>query len=76
MSNVKYSGLNTIKAVLNQIASRYATKDVVAISKSGLVPAPTSSDAKKVLSGKCTWQNESVSISDDNTYVPLDGGET
>lgn len=72
--NIKYSGINTVKAILANISLRYATKDTVSVAKPGLVPAPSSSDSQKVLSGNCTWQNESVSLSDDDNYVPLDGG--
>lgn len=72
--NVKYSGINTIKAIIENIASKYATKDTFSVSKSGLVPAPSSSDTQKILVGNCTWQNETVSLSDDDAFVPLEGG--
>lgn len=61
---------------LNKIKGLFATKDIVSVSKSGLVPPPSSSDSQKFLSGNCTWQNESVSLSSDDSYVPLDGGDS
>ncbi len=58
----------------NKIKDLFATKDIVSVSNPGLVPPPSSSDSKKILSGNCTWQYESVSLSTDETYEPLDGG--
>ena len=52
-----------------------ATKDIVSSSGAGLVPAPKTTDVGKVLSSDCTWQTESVSISSDNAFEDLDGGD-
>lgn len=60
---------------LNKIKDLFATKDIVSVSKPGLVPPPSSADSQKVLYGNSTWQFESVSLSSDNAYEPLDGGD-
>lgn len=70
----KYFGLNSLRFLLSKISEQYATKEIVSTSASGLVPAPMPSDNTKVLKGDCTWQYESVSLSDDNSYVPLEDG--
>ena len=53
----------------------FSTKDIVSSSGAGLVPAPKTTDVGKVLSSDCTWQTESVSISSDNAFEDLDGGD-
>lgn len=70
--NIFYIGKNALSTLVNEITNKFATKDIVSTSNPGLVPAPTSADVNKVLSGNCEWRNESVSISSDNTYAPLE----
>ena len=48
------------------------TYNVFSSSNSGLVPSPGSSDSDKILSGAGNWRNESVSVSSDDTYIPLE----
>lgn len=75
MSDNKFLNINGLSLVLSQLKNIFASKDIVKVSSSGLVPPPTMSDSDKFLSGNCTWENESVSLSLDDTYVPLDGGD-
>ena len=70
--NIIYMGKNSLNALLSKLSDRYATKEIVSTSKPGLVPSPNSTDSNKVLSGNCTWQNESVSLSSDTTFEALE----
>lgn len=70
--NIIYMGKNSLNALLSKLSDRYATKEIVSTSKPGLVPSPNSTDSNKVLSGNCTWQNESVSLSSDTTFEVLE----
>ena len=73
----KYFGPNSLRSLLSKLPEKYATKAIVSSSNPGLVPPPMASDNTKVLKGDCTWQSESVSIAEDNAYIPLnDGGAT
>lgn len=75
MSNSKFLNIDGLSLFLSQLKKIFASKDIVKVSTAGLVPAPSVSDSGKFLSGNCTWQSESVSLSNDSTYVPLDGGD-
>ena len=75
MSDNKFLNLNGLSLFLVQLKNIFASKNVFNASTPGLVPPPNSSDNAKFLSSNCTWEQESVSLSQDNAYVPLDGGE-
>ena len=75
MSDNKFLNINGLSLFLTQLKNIFASKNIFNTSNPGLVPPTNSSDSTLFLSGNCTWQNESVSISDDSTYVPLDGGD-
>lgn len=70
--NIFYIGKNALSTLVDEITNKFATKELVSTSKPGLVPSPNSTDSNKVLSGNCTWQNESVSLSSDTTFEALE----
>ena len=71
---LKYFGINSLSSLLTELKNKFATKDIVSTSSPGLVPQPQSSDAQKILYGNCAWGYESVSLSDNNTFEPIDEG--
>lgn len=75
MNDNKYLSFPGLSLFFSNLKKLFATKDIVSSSGAGLVPAPKTTDVGKVLSSDCTWQTESVSISSDNAFEDLDGGD-